>query len=89
MPLALPYKVSIQQAQPDIDQGRSLLIVVQDVSANFRSETSLDVQDPTLQDPRDVRLILSVMYTALIQQLIADSGDVGAGLQALSLQAGG
>lgn len=85
----LPYKVKISQANPDIDQGRSLVITVQDGSANFRNQVTVDVQDPTLQNTADVINIVHNAYALLIQQLIADAGDVGVGLQAFSLTAGG
>jgi hypothetical protein len=85
----LPYKVKISQANPDIDQGRSLVITVFDGSASFRNQVTVDVQDPTLQNTADVINIVHNAYALLIQQLIADSGDVGVGLQAFSLSAGG
>jgi hypothetical protein len=85
----MPYKVKITQANPDIDQGRSLLLQVFDGSANFRNQVTVDVQDPTLQNSADVQNIIQNAYTLLIQQLIADAGDVGVGLQAFSLVAGG
>ncbi len=85
----LPYKAKISQANPDIDQGRTLLIQVFDGSSNFRGSVQVDVQDPTLQNINDVTNIVHSMQAAIIQQLIADAGDVGVGLQALSLQMGG
>jgi hypothetical protein len=85
----MPYKAKISQANPDIDQGRALVISVFDGSGNFRNQVSIDVQDPTLQNVADVRLILDTMQAALIQQLIADAGDIGVGLDALSLTMGG
>lgn len=85
----LPYKVKISQANPDIDQGRSLVLTVVDGSSNFRNQITVDVQDPTLQNTADVVNIIHNAYALLIQQLIADAGDVGIGLQAFSLTAGG
>lgn len=85
----LPYKVKISQANPDIDQGRSLVLTVVDGSSNFRSQVTVDVADPTLQNTADVVNIVHNAYAVLIQQLIADAGDVGVGLQAFSLSAGG
>lgn len=86
----LPYKVKISQANPDIDQGRSLVLTVVDGAANFRNQVTVDVADPTLQNTADVVNIVHNAYALLIQQLIADAGDdVGVGLQAFSLTAGG
>lgn len=85
----LPYKVKISQANLDVDQGRSLVLTVVDGSSNFRNQITVDVQDPTLQNTADVVNIIHNAYALLIQQLIADAGDVGIGLQAFSLTAGG
>lgn len=85
----LPYKVKISQANPDIDQGRNLVLTVTDGSGNLRNQVSVDVQDPTMQNSADIVNVIHNAYAALIQQLIADAGDVGVGMQAFSLTAGG
>jgi hypothetical protein len=85
----LPYKAKISQANPDNIQGRTLIISIYDGSANFRNQVSIDVQDPMLQNVVDVRLILDTMQAAIAQQLIADAGDLGVGLDAISTTLGG
>ena len=90
MPLGtLPYKVKISQATADNEQGRTLVLQVFDGSSNFLNQVTVELQDPTLQNSQDVRNIINNAYALLIRQLIADAGDVGVGLQAFSLTAGG
>lgn len=85
----MPYKAKISQANVDLSGGRTLVIQVFDGSANFKNQVTIDVQDPTLQNIADVRLIIDTMQAALLQQFIADAGDVGVGLDALSFTMGG
>jgi hypothetical protein len=85
----LPYKVTITQANPDIDQGRQIQLQVFDASSTLRGTFNFELQDPSLQQWADVLKLDVQMRGALISQMIADAGDVGTGLQALSLSMGG
>jgi hypothetical protein len=90
MPLgALPYKARISQAKPDIDQGRTLQIQVFDASSNLLNTYFVDVQDPQLAQWADVQVVMLQMHAAIVAQMITDAGDVGIGLQAVSLTLGG
>jgi hypothetical protein len=90
MPLgALPYKAKISQAKPDIDQGRSLQIQVFDASSNLLNTFYVDVQDPQLTQWADVQALMLQMHAAIVSQMVSDAGDVGIGLQAVSLTLGG
>jgi hypothetical protein len=90
MPLGtLPYKAKIAQARPDIDQGRNLQIQIFDGSSNLLNTFFTDVADPALTQWRDIEQLVIQMQAACLAQMIADSGDVGLGLQAFSLSMGG
>jgi hypothetical protein len=86
---ALPYKVKITQAKPDIDQGRQLQIQIFDNSSILLNTFFTDVADPALTQWRDIEQLVVQMQAACLSQMIADSGDVGLGLQAFSLSMGG
>jgi len=85
----LPYKVKITQAQPDIDQGRQIQIQVFDASSTLRGTFNVDLNDPSLAQWADVQFLDTQMRGAIISQMIADAGDVGTALQAISFTIGG
>jgi hypothetical protein len=90
MPLgALPYKAKISQVRPDVDQGRNIQIQVFDASSNLLNVYFVDLQDPALSQWKDVEILVLQMHAAIVSQMIADAGDVGIGLQAVSLTLGG
>ena len=87
--LNLPYKAKVTQAQPDIDQGRLLQIQIFDSTSSLRATYSFDCGDPSLSQWKSVEALMIQLQAGLVAALIADAGDVGTGLQALSLSMGG